>query len=86
MYVDFFTGSGHFVERHDPANLGSVTFNEQTRQVVVNPLLDGNLRVQVLDLCLVAESHADAIIHIAGAHSVQLQIRDKVPFVLKYPA
>jgi len=55
-----------------------VKFSEESRQVVVNPIVDGNLRVEVLDLCLAADTPADSIIQMAGAHSIQLTVRDKV--------
>ena len=74
----FILGSGHFVEMHELTHLATVSYGEQSRQVAVSPLVDGNLRVQIVDLCLFTDNPTESIIRISGAHSILLQVRDKV--------
>ena len=71
-------GSGYFAETHSPENLAKVKYTDMSRRVVVSPLLDGDVQVEIQDLCLSSESRAVSNVHIAGAHSVHLVVRDKV--------
>lgn len=70
------------MERHDPDGLSTIEYAEQSRMVLVKPLLDGDVRVHILDLCLLTESPTDSLIHISGAHSISLQVRDKVGYTI----
>ena len=71
-------GSGYFAETHSPENLAKVKYTDMSRRVVVSPLLDGDVQVEIQDLCLSSESRAVSNVHIAGAHSIHLVVRDKV--------
>lgn len=71
-------GSGYFAEKHSPENLAKIKYSDTSRQVVVSPLLDGDVQVEIQDLCLLSEARAISNVHIAGAHSIHLQVRDKV--------
>ena len=73
-----FVGSGYFLEEHTPADLARVLYKEQLREIEISPNKDGDLLVSVHDLCLTSDSRAVATVHLAGVHSVHLQVRDKV--------
>lgn len=71
-------GSGHFSVTHSPSNLAQVTYSDTDSQVQVLPQKDGQLVVELTDLCLTARHTPRSTVHLAGVNTIQLTVRDKV--------
>ncbi|XP_071543821.1 nuclear pore membrane glycoprotein 210 [Panulirus ornatus] len=71
-------GSGFFELQTAESDIASLVYLDKDRMVTVYPLLDGELTVTVLDLCLEAESPGTSHIRIASIDSLDLLIVDRV--------
>ncbi|XP_071512100.1 nuclear pore membrane glycoprotein 210-like [Diadema antillarum] len=71
-------GSGHFLVRPSVAGLADIRYNEKRKQIEVTPLHDGSLTITAYDLCIATTQHASAQIHMAGVHTIDLKVVDKV--------
>ncbi|XP_067936717.1 nuclear pore membrane glycoprotein 210-like [Watersipora subatra] len=76
--LDIIGGSGYFYVGYDEDRLVKVKYVEQSRQVLISPVRDGNLRVHVHDLCLFSQPPSTSAVRISGAHRILLQVRNKV--------
>nr|XP_054758778.1 nuclear pore membrane glycoprotein 210-like isoform X1 [Lytechinus pictus] len=71
-------GSGHFLIRPNIAGLAEMRYDEKKKQIEVIPLRDGTLVITAYDLCIATNQHATAQIHMAGVHTIDLKVVDKV--------
>lgn len=66
------------MERHEPASMATITFDESSRSLQVLPIQNGDLTARLVDLCLTARRSTEAVVRISGAHLVTLTVEDKV--------
>ena len=73
-------GSGHFrldhVTKTRPPSI--TNYNSDTHQISVTPVVDGEMRVRVMDLCLDVDKDPVLIIRVTGVYSIQVIVADKV--------
>ena len=58
--------------------VATVTYDDQSHQVTVVPLAEGEVIVQCRDICLASADEVIAIVMVAGIHSLGVQVLDKV--------
>lgn len=66
------------MERHQPASMASIKFDESSRSLRILPKQNGDLTARLVDLCLTARRNAEAVVRISGAHLVALSVENKV--------
>ncbi|XP_076028770.1 nucleoporin 210 isoform X2 [Oratosquilla oratoria] len=71
-------GSGHFELQAHNEKVADVTFQEEEKSIKVVPIDDGDLIVRLLDVCLEADSPAEATIKVASVASLDLIMVDRV--------
>ena len=77
--LEILGGSGYFHVTSSEASLAEVEYEmSKPREVVAIPALDGDLVVQAFDLCVDGSPPATTNVHIAGLHSIELNVLDKV--------
>ncbi|PIK62157.1 putative nuclear pore membrane glycoprotein [Apostichopus japonicus] len=67
-----------FPSSTEPPGLADVTFIEKKKTIKVVPLHDGKLTITAIDLCLATTHHASAEVNMAGVHTIQLLVVDRV--------
>ena len=58
--------------------VATAQYSEKFHQVTLSPLLDGEVRVHVRDLCLASADEVVATVIVAGIRSLSVQVSDKV--------